>query len=371
MRALRSSLVALCLLALHPPAVAEETTKTTTTSRPSVIVASVTTQDVSKQKIYVGRVQATKTVNLVARVEGFLEKREFKEGSVVEKDQLLYVIEQTSYQAALEQAQAELEGNQATLKNNQIEYDRNKKLAATTDVTQETLDSSKATLDVSKSNVKSSQASVTTAQLNLSYTEIRSPMKGRISATNVNVGNLVNSSTGTLATIVSLDPIYVTFYVPESDLLKAREAGLVKGKNVPLKTFLQLSDGSTYSHPGKLDYLGVQVDQNTDTIELRAEFPNPDQVLISGQFVNVTVKTDEKKSALVIPQSAMQQDQSGYYVLLVDKDDKVVKRAVKLGNQIGADWIVTEGLQPGERIIVEGIQKVAPGEVVNAVEKKA
>lgn len=371
MRAIRSSLVVLGLLTLQTPAVAEDTSKATTTSRPSVIVAPVTKQDVSKQKAYVGRVQATKTVNLVARVEGFLEERKFTEGSIVEKDQLLYVIEQTSYKAALEQAEAGLEGNEATLKNNQIEYDRNKNLAATNDVTQETLDSSKATLDVSKSNVKSSKADVTNAELNLSYTEIRSPMKGRISATNINVGNLVDSSTGTLATIVSIDPIYVTFYAPESDVLKARDAGLVKGKDVPLTPHLQLSDGRTYPHPGKLDYLGVQVDQNTDTIELRAVFPNPDQILVPGQFVNVTVKTDATNAALVIPQAAMQQDQTGYYVLLVDQDDKVVKRMVKLGDQVGTNWIVTDGLKPGERIIVEGIQKVAPGEVVNAVEKKA
>ncbi len=346
-------------------------TQSSTTSRPSVVVTAATDRDVARQKVYVGRVQAIKTVQITARVEGWLEQRDFKEGGFVKKGQLLFVIEQTSYKAAAEQSEADVEANEAQLKNDQLEYDRNNTLAATKDVTQETLDSSKSTLDVSKANVKKSKAALATSKLNLSYTEIRSPIDGRISAATVDVGNLVNSSTGTLATIVSMDPIYVTFYISDRDLIEARKAGVIKGAKTPLTPYLTLSDGSTYAHPGKLDYLGVEVDQSTETIEVRAEFPNPENVLIPGQFVNVTVKSDKKKSAVVVPQVSLQQDQSGYYVLVVGKDSKVARRNVQLGQQVANDWVVTKGLIKGEKVIVEGIQKVVPGTLVNAAEQKA
>lgn len=398
---IRGALAAACLLGLYGLVTAEETatksntttegktsatstntttsttgnksTKSTTTtkSRPSVIVTTVTTRDVSRRQIYVGRVQAINTVQLTARVEGFLEKREYVEGSYVKKGQILFLIEQASYKAAVEQSEADVEGNEAQLKNDQIEFERNKKLAETNDVTQATLDSSAATLGTGKANVKKSKAALATSKLNLSYTEVRSPIDGRASAANVDVGNLVGPSTGTLATVVSMDPIYVIFYVAERDLIEARKAGFVKGTKVALTPYLQLSDGSTYKHPGKLDYLGIQVEQTTDTIEVRAVFPNPEHILIPGQFVNVTVESDKKKMALVVPQVALQQDQSGHYVLVVDKNDKVEKRTVKLGQQVDRDWVVTEGLNKGERVIVGGIQKVTPGALVNAVDQKA
>ena len=376
----RGALAAVCLLGLQGPVTAGETaakseakteSTTTTKSRPSVVVTTVTTRDVSRRQIYVGRVQAINTVQLTARVEGFLEQRDFTEGSYVKKGQMLFLIEQASYKAAVEQSEADVAGNQAQLKNDQIEYKRNKKLAETNDVTQATLDASVATRDTAKANVKKANAALATSKLNLSYTEVRSPIDGRISAANVDVGNLVGPSSGTLATVVSMDPIYVTFYVAERDLIEARKAGFVKGTKVALTPYLQLADGSSYAHPGKLDYLGIQVEQTTDTIEVRAVFPNPEHVLIPGQFVNVTVKTDKKRTALVVPQVALQHDQSGYYVLVVDKNEKVVKRAVKLGQQVDSDWVVTEGLTNGERVIVGGIQKVSPGSLVNAVDQKA
>ena len=377
---IRAALAAACLLAFQNQVMADETaakatTKTepttTTKSRPSVVVSTVTTRDVSRRQIYVGRVQAINTVQIVARVEGFLEQRDFVEGSYVKKGQQLFLIEQAAYKAAVEQSEADVEGNEAQLKNDQVEYERNEQLAKTNDVTQATLDSSIATRDTAKANVKKANAALASSKLNLSYTVVRSPIDGRISAANVDVGNLVGPSTGTLATVVSMDPIYVIFYVAERDLIEARKAGFVKGTKVALTPYLQLSDGSTYKHAGKLDYLGIQVEQTTDTIEVRAIFPNPEHILIPGQFVNVTVESDKKKVALVVPQVALQQDQSGHYVLVVDKNDKVEKRTVKLGQQVDRDWVVTEGLTKGERVIVGGIQKVTPGALVNAVDQKA
>lgn len=353
-----------------PCQLAADDTSTTKAARPSVVVATVSRRDVSRQKRYVGRVEAIHKVQLVARVTGFLEQRNFKEGSFVKKGDLLFDIEQSAYKAAVDQSAAEVASSEAQLKNNQLEYDRNKNLFTTKDVPKETLDASRSTLEVSKANVKKSEASLATAKLNLSYTEIRAPIDGRISAANIDVGNLVGPSSGALATIVSMDPIYVTWFVSERDLIEARKAGVLKGADTPLTPYLELSDGSAYPHPGKLDYLDIAVAQETDTIKVRARFPNTGHVLIPGQFVYVTVKSDKTKSALVVPEVSLQQDQSGHYVLVVKKDGKVARRTVKLGQQVDNDFVVTDGLTPGERVITEGIQKVVPGNLVNVVEHK-
>ncbi len=339
-------------------------------SKPSVIVATVSNRDVAKQRVYVGRVNAINTVNLTARVEGTLEQRNFKEGGFVKKGDLLFVIEQAAYKAAVAQSKADVASTQAQLKQTEVDYERDKGLAATNDITQQALDAALANRDVAKANVQKAQAALAASSLNLGYTEIRSPIGGRISAANVDVGNLVGPSAGPLATIVSLDPIYVTFFVSERDLIEARKAGLVKETKTSLTPHLELADGSTYPKPGRLDYVGIEIGQGTDTIEVRAVFDNPSHILIPGQFVNVTLRSDKTKTAVVVPQIALQNDQTGSYVLVVNQSDKVIKRPVKLGEQVGIDWVVEEGLKEGERVIVQGIQKVHPGVVVNPVQQK-
>jgi len=203
MRRIGTALVAACLSWL-PCQAADKDDTPTKSVRPSVVVAQVANRDVSRQKRYVGRVQSIHLVQLTARVEGFLEQRNFKEGGFVKTGDLLFVIEQSAYKAALEQSEADLASSQAQLRNNQVEYNRNKNLANTKDVTQEALESSKATLDVSDANVKKAEAGVTASMLNLSYTEIRSPIDGRISAANVDVGNLVGPGSGVLASTRSM-----------------------------------------------------------------------------------------------------------------------------------------------------------------------
>lgn len=367
MRSVQFGLVAALLFGTASPAMTQGSAST----KPSVIVSTITNRDVAKQRVYVGRVNAVKTVQLTARVEGTLEQRNFREGSFVKKNDLLFLIEQAAYKAAVDQSAADVLSTKAQLKQTELDYERDKKLAATNDVTQQDLDTAVANRDVAKANVKKAEAALAASNLNLTYTKITSPIDGRISSTNVNVGNLVGPSSGTLATIVTLDPIYVTFFVSERDLIEARKAGLVKDAKTSLTPILQLSDGSTYSQPGKLDYVGIQIGQDTDTIEVRAVFENSEHVLIPGQFVNVTLRTKKTQTALVVPQIALQNDQAGSYVLVVDKDDKVVKRSVTLGQQIGVDWVVENGLQEGERVIVQGIQKVHPGVVVNPVQQKS
>lgn len=364
-------IVRLCLLAtMLVTSAALAADEKQTKLRPSVTVTTVASRDVAAQRVYVGRVNAITTVNLVARVEGTLEARKFKEGSFVKKGDLLFLIEQTAYKAAVTQSQADLTGMQAQYKKAELDYNRDKGLFKTKDITATELDATRATRDVAEANVKKAEAALTTAKLNLSYTEIHSPIDGRISATSVDVGNLVGPSSGTLATVVSLDPVYVNFFVGETDLIAARKAGLVKGTKVAVTPYLELSDGSAYSAPGKLNYVGTEIGQSTDTLQLRAVFPNAGHVLVPGQFVKVTLKSDKTRMALVVPQIALQRDQAGSYVLVVGKDGKVAKREIKLSDQIGRDWVVSDGLKEGDRVIIQGIQKVYPGLVVNAVQQK-
>lgn len=372
MRGIHLGLVAALLFgaAAHAADTSSKSNDSGTSSKPSVIVATVSNRDVAKQRVYVGRVNAINTVNLTARVEGTLEQRNFKEGGFVKKGDLLFVIEQAAYKAAVAQSKADVASTQAQLKQAEVDYERDKGLAATNDITQQALDAAVANRDVAKANVQKAQAGLAASSLNLGYTEIHSPIAGRISAANVDVGNLVGPSAGPLATIVSLDPIYVTFFVSERDLIEARKAGLVRETKTSLTPHLELADGSTYPKPGTLDYVGIEIGQGTDTIEVRAVFDNPNHILIPGQFVNVTLRSDKTKTAVVVPQIALQNDQTGSYVLVVNQSDKVVKRSVKLGEQVGIDWVVEEGLKEGERVIVQGIQKVHPGVVVNPVQQK-
>ncbi|MEC9367860.1 MAG: efflux RND transporter periplasmic adaptor subunit [Pseudomonadota bacterium] len=366
MRSVRASLLAMAFLTLGGVSQAQEGEK----PRPSVVVKTAVMRDVAQVRLYVGRVNAMATVRLVARVEGTLEKRSFTEGGFVKKGDLLFLIEQAAYKAAVAQSQADVAAMNAQLKKAEIDYSRDKGLAATKDIAGTELDAATASRDVAQANADKSKAALSTANLNLSYTEIRSPIDGRISAASVDVGNLVSPSSGPLATIVSIDPIRVTFYVPEKDLLAARRAGLARGSDAGLTPTLLLSDGSKYAAAGKLDYLGTEIGQGTDTIEVRATFPNSDHLLIPGQFVQVSLRTDQARQGIVVPQVALQRDQTGSYVLVAGKDGKVARQTVKLGEQIGGEWVVTDGLKGGEDVIVQGIQKVYPGVMVNAVQAR-
>jgi len=319
---------------------------------------------------YVGRVEATSSVDIVARVEGYLTERKFTEGGTVKKGDLLYVIEKDLYQASVDQAKATLEGAKATLTNSQIELERQRQLLERGDVSQATFDSAKATKGVDQSNVDEAQANLDTADINLGYTEIYSPIDGRISKTNVNVGNLVDSNTGTLATVTSVDPIYVSFYMGERDLIKNREAGLIGDDGSTLLVALTLADGTAYATEGKITYVGTSIDEGSDSVELRATFNNPKNLLIPGQFVNVTAKDESQVTVAAIPQSAIQLDAKGHFVFVVGANDKVERRDIVLGRQSGTLWEVKSGLKDGESVVVQGLQKIAPDMTVDPVEAK-
>jgi membrane fusion protein, multidrug efflux system len=332
-----------------------------------VTVAAAAVKSVTPAGTFVGRVQAVNTVNLVSRVEGFLQKRAFTEGQQVKTGDLLFVIEQDTYQAAVDQAQAQLASAQATERNAAIALQRSQELVKTNAVAQATVDQNLANQGTAAAAVRGAQAALEQANINLAFTEIKAPIDGRIGMANVSVGNFVNQTTGTLATIVSQDPIYVLFPATTQQVLDYRQrSAKTPGTSSNTVVRATFANGQEYPHPGSVDFIDIQANQATDTLSVRAIFPNPDNWLVAGQVVNVTVEAGEPTQTLTIPQSALQVDQSGSYVLVVGADNKVEQRRLKLGPVQGADITVSDGLKPGELVIVEGIQKVRPGETVTA-----
>jgi len=333
-------------------------------SVPAVTVAAAALKSVTPAGTFVGRVQAVNTVNLVSRVEGFLQQRTFTEGQEVKTGDPLFVIEQDTYQAAVDQAHASLTSAQATERNAALALQRSQELVKTSATPQATVDQNIANQATAAAAVRSAEAAFEQANINFAFTNIKAPIDGRIGMANVSVGNFVNQATGTLATIVSQDPIYVLFPATTAQVLDYRQQTAKTGASSSVVVSAILPNGQKYPHPGSVDFLDIQANQATDTLTVRAVFPNPDSWLVAGQVVNVTVAVGEPTQTLVIPQAALQVDQSGSYVLVVGADKRVEQRRVKLGPVQGADITVSDGLKPGELVIVEGIQKVRPGEAV-------
>jgi membrane fusion protein, multidrug efflux system len=333
---------------------------------PAVGVKLAEMKGVTPSYDFVGRIKAVDTVQLRARVEGFLEKVLFKEGQDVKAGDLLFQIEKTQYQAAVEQANANIAAAEAVELNAQLQYNRSSELVKTNNAPQATVDQNRASLDSARASVMQNKAAQTIAEENLSYTDISSPIDGRIGLMTYTQGNLVNPASGVLATIVSQDPIYVEFPVSNrqvADILKANNQTAAGPINI--KVFVRLANRQEYAHPGVWNYIGNQVDQQTDTVLVRATMPNPERQLVDGAFVTVEVKEAEETPRIVIPRSALQLDQAGVFVLAVDKEHKVEIKRVTTGEAVGVDIAILSGLQAGDAVIVEGIQKVRPGQVVN------
>jgi membrane fusion protein (multidrug efflux system) len=336
---------------------------------PSVAVITTQLVDVTPTFGFNGRVVAEDKVELRARVAGFLQKREFKEGADVKAGELLFVIEKDQYQAIVEQRQAELASAEANRDNTEVALRRGQELVKNKNIPQAEVDQRRANDQMAAAKILEAQAALKQAEINLGYTDIYAPIDGRIGRASVSVGNLVGPDSGVLATIVSQNPIYVTFPVSQRQLLDYRRDQ--SGSGHPPVVRVGLPDGTLYPEPGSLNFLDVQVDRGTDTVTVRAALPNPDRVLVDGQFVSVQVEAGTPERRIAIPQAALQVDQAGPYVLVVDGDDKVEARRVKLGASEGTQAVIQEGLKEGERVIVEGIQKVRPGMVVAAAEAPA
>jgi membrane fusion protein, multidrug efflux system len=334
---------------------------------PAVTVTPVVSREVRESADFVGRVTPIDKVDLVARVPGFLEQRLFTEGQLVKTGDLLFRIEQDTYKAAVEQQSANLAKAKATEVNAALQLARGKELVHNQNISQATVDQRAADEASAQADVMEAQAALEQAQINLRYTEIHAPIDGRIGLAIFTVGNLVSPSSGTLATIVRQDPIYVIFAASEREVLDyKRRIAELGDPNGHLTVRVRLPDGSLYPQPGLTDFLDIQVNASADTVAVRAQFANPQGLLVANGIVGVEVEAGKPKAALVIPQSAVQIDQAGSYVLVVDPAKKVELRRITTGTDQGTGVTVTEGLKEGELVIVEGIQKVRPGQVVAA-----
>jgi RND family efflux transporter MFP subunit len=345
-----------------------------------VETAAVKLAPVTTQAEFVGSVVAAQEVALTARVEGFLDAVNFTEGSFVEADSVAFVIEKDTYQAAVEGAQAQLESAiaaeasaVANLKLQDLTLVRQQELLKTNAVSQSVVDQAQATrdgaqaqVDQAKAQIGLMQSQLTTAQLNLSYTDIKSPIAGRVGKASVTQGNLVSPQTGPLATVVQTDPIRVVFSISDREYLAvipgmaADNAGLAADA-AAFQPKLKLPDGSEYDQPGKIAFLDNTIDPATGTIAVYAEFPNPQIKLVPGQFVTVTVQAGDSVELPVVPASAILQDQQGPYVFGLGDGNRAQIRRVTLGQRVGTDWAVSSGLANGEIVIVSGIQKVQAG----------
>lgn len=333
---------------------------------PQVMVAKVVEQDVNPPLQYVGHVEAIQSVELRARVEGFLERVDFKEGSDVQAGNLLYVIEQVPYQAKVDADKASLAQAEAILTKAR-QYLQRAQTVRSGGISATDLDNAVAEELRAKAQLEQARANLQIAQINLSYTSIKAPIGGRIGRTAFTRGNLVGPDSGALARIVQLDPIRVVYSISENDLdainMALKDAD--RGKNHPmLMPRIKLAGGHIFETEGHVDFVDNAVDVSTGTIAVRALFKNPKGTLIPGQYVTVLVARSEPKPMPVVPQAAVLEDHDGRYVLLVDDQNRVAVRRVKTGPVVGANWAVESGLAVNERVIVEGVQKVKPGQIV-------
>lgn len=320
-----------------------------------------------------GRIEARNRVDLIPRVTAFLNERLFAEGADVQKGQILYRLERAPFEADVEAKEAAVAQAKAQLENADLTLARAQELLQKNSGTQVAVDSALATQRVAAAQVKAAEAQLHQSQINLDYTEIRSPIDGRIGRTTITIGNVVGPTSGALATVVSPDPMYVTFPVAVRRVIELRERYADKGGFDAVKIRVRLPNGEIYGQTGKLDFIDIGVAKDTDTITLRGTISNPVvqttgeskfRELTDGVFVTVSLEAVEPLKVLGIPRAAILSDQQGDYVFVVNDKNVAEQRRVKLGQSTPDIAAVAEGLKPGEQVVVEGIQRVRPNLVV-------
>jgi membrane fusion protein (multidrug efflux system) len=344
----------------------------TSAKPPAVGVITAALSRVTQSDEYVGRIQATDRVNIIARVDAYLDERFFTEGAEVKKGDLLYRLEQGPFTADVQAKQAAISQFQAQLKNADVTLYRARALLNTVAGQQSNVDSAIAADDALKAQILGAEAQLQQSQINLQYTEIRAPIDGKIGRTAVTVGNYVTPNSGVLTTIVSQDPMYVVFSIPSRTAIAVRDRAAVNPDTAVVK--IRLPGDRLYGQAGTLDFIDNTVATNTDTITLRGVVSNPPvsgakgratRDLVDGEFVTVILEDSEPVEAVTVPRTAVLSDQGGNYVYIVDADNKAQQRRVKLGPALPTSVAVTSGLAAGDRVIVEGIQRVRPGQPVS------
>jgi membrane fusion protein (multidrug efflux system) len=337
---------------------------------PGVLVAKVQNRAISETVEYVGRTVAVNDVSLRAQVEGYLLERRFAEGDDITQGTELFLIDPELYQAGVAAAEGEVAQAEAALARANKDLARYQTLIKKQNVSQQQLDEAQSDKFQAEANLKSAQAKLQKAELDLAHTVISAPFDGRIGRSSVSVGDLITPQSEELARLVELDPIYANFSVSEGDVIaakrKIRRAGGSQNGLSRLEVTLRLPDGSTYAQMGRLDFIDNVVDRKTGTVVLRARFANPDKLLVPGLYVSTVLGREETQDKLVIPQAAVQEDQAGTFVMVVGPDATAEQRRIETGDAVAGELVVNAGLEPDERVIVEGIQKVRPGQVVDA-----
>ena len=335
-----------------------------------VTVVSAAPQTTPATFEFTGKTESSRSVEIRARVEGYLDKIAYTEGDFVRVGQPLFQLDPQPFQAALDNARGDLARAEAQLSNARATLARVRPLAKANALSQKDLDDAVAAERSAQAQVQSAKAQTRTAELNLGYTSIKSPLNGLAGKSEFREGSLVTpGASSLLTTVVQLDPAWVNFGAGENDVLKFRQqkaSGQLKvAKNVEVE--LVLGDGSVYPHKGRIDYVAPTIDQQTGTLAMRAEVPNPNRALSPGQFVRVRIQGVERANVIVVPQRAVMQGPQGKFVYVVGAEDKTEVKPIQVGDFYGEQWIVTSGLSGGEQVIVDGAIKVRPGSPVKIV----
>ncbi|MEZ5862584.1 MAG: efflux RND transporter periplasmic adaptor subunit [Geminicoccaceae bacterium] len=343
---------------------------------PAVTVAAPESRTVTNFIELTGTTDAVATVQLVARVEGYLEDVHFEDGQVVKEGDLLFTIQKDTYEAQLQQAQSQLQAMQAQLLHAQTELERYSNLFKQKAASAVDVDTWRANRDQAQAGVLGAQAQIDLATINLGYTTVTAPFDGRMGRRLVDAGNLVGSGGRTvLAEINRIDPIYAYFTINERDLLTIRDQrrreNLPTGQPDDQDLELGLANEDGFPHPGKLDFAAIALTSGTGTLELRGTFANPDHTILPGLFVRIRAPLDERPGALLVPETAIGRDQGGAYVMTVGAEDVVQRTGVDLGQLVDTMRVIDKGLEAGDRVIVSGLERAVPGRKVTPREAPA